>query len=254
MGTMLLVILAGVVCGFMNTVASSGSAVTLPILMALGLPPAVANGTNRVPVFLGALIATLTFMRAGVIQWRFAIKVLVPSVAGAIVGTLIADQLPPAALELLIVVAVIVALLLLFTNIKHALSEAIEQLPRYRWQEAMYLLGVGFWMGFIVLDSATYLLMVLILSMRLSLVTANAHKNLVLMVATGIALVLMALQGNVDWNLGGLLALGSIIGAYAGAKFAMHALAKKWTYRFLVMIISLELIHIAFGYMSGFLT
>jgi len=44
---------AGILCGFLNTAASSGSAITLPLLLALGLPPAVANGTNRLPVLVG---------------------------------------------------------------------------------------------------------------------------------------------------------------------------------------------------------
>jgi uncharacterized membrane protein YfcA len=45
-------------CGFFNTVASSGSAVTLPLLVFLGLPPAMANGTNRLPVVIGSVMAS----------------------------------------------------------------------------------------------------------------------------------------------------------------------------------------------------
>ena len=49
-------IIAGAACGFINTLASSGSALTLPALLLLGLSPADANGTNRLPVFFAALI------------------------------------------------------------------------------------------------------------------------------------------------------------------------------------------------------
>jgi uncharacterized membrane protein YfcA len=65
------------------------------------------------------------------------------------------------------------------------------------------------------------------------------------------SLVVFAIDGNVDWRLGALLALGSLIGGYVGARFAMHELAKKWTYRFLVGIIVLELIHMAVMYVTG---
>ncbi len=58
----------GFLCGFLNTVASSGSAVTLPLLVFMGLTPIVANATNRVPVVVAALIATITFLRAKVID------------------------------------------------------------------------------------------------------------------------------------------------------------------------------------------
>ncbi|MFC0397964.1 TSUP family transporter [Paraburkholderia rhizosphaerae] len=59
------VVVGGLVCGFLNTVASSGSAVTLPILMAIGLPAAAANATNRVPVLVGAMAATVGLARHG---------------------------------------------------------------------------------------------------------------------------------------------------------------------------------------------
>ena len=61
---------AGVLCGFLNAAASSGSALTLPLLLSLGLPPAVANGTNRVCVLAGMVTASWRFQRAGVIPWR----------------------------------------------------------------------------------------------------------------------------------------------------------------------------------------
>ena len=56
-----LAIVAGLACGFLNTVASSGSAVSLPVLMAIGLDPITANATNRVPLLLGSLSATWKF-------------------------------------------------------------------------------------------------------------------------------------------------------------------------------------------------
>ena len=55
-------IVGGLLCGFLNTVASSGSAVTLPLLMFMGLTPLIANATNRVPVLIVALIASIAFL------------------------------------------------------------------------------------------------------------------------------------------------------------------------------------------------
>lgn len=240
----LVAILGGLIGGFMNTVASSGSVITLPLLVLMGLPPAVANGTNRLPVFFGAMMASIIFMHAKVINWHLAAKIMIPTLGGSIVGAIAADHIRDERLNLLIAAAVVIALLLLFTGAKKAFGKLIEDLPRYRWQEALYLFCVGIWLGLIVLDSATYLLLILILSMRLPLVQANAYKNLVLCIATGLSLIVMSLDGNVDWEIGGLMALGSVVGGFIGARFAMHELAKKWTYRFLVAIISLELVNI----------
>lgn len=246
----LVAILGGLICGFMNTVASSGSAITLPLLVLMGLPPAVANGTNRLPVFFGAMMASITFIRAKVIDWHLAVKILIPTLGGAVVGAIAADHMREENLTELIIAAVVIALLLLFTSARKAFGQFIEELPRYRWQETLYLFFVGVWLGLIVLDSATYLLLVMILSMRLPLVQANAYKNLVLFFATGLSLVVMALEGNVNWAIGGVMALGSILGGYIGARFAMHEVAKIWTYRFLVAIISLELLHMSVLYVT----
>src|SRR5207244_8935604 len=85
---------AGLVCGFLNTVASSGSAVSLPILMMMGLDPIAANATNRLGVLVGAMTATGTFQRANQIPWRMALRVLPSVTLGSAVGALLAEYLP----------------------------------------------------------------------------------------------------------------------------------------------------------------
>lgn len=239
-------IIGGLIGGFMNTVASSGTAVTLPLLMFMGLPPAVANATNRIPVVVGVLIASVTFIRSGVMNWNLAIKVVLPCTLGAILGAVIVDRIPAELVKILIVIAVVMALLLLLTNFKRAFERAIDALPRYRWQEAVYLFLTGLWIGLIVLDGGTYLLMVLMLSMQLPLLKANAYKNLASVFTSGFSLAVMAIEGYVNWEIGGIMAIGSLAGGYIGARFSMHELAKKWTYRLLIMIIGLELVHIVF--------
>ena len=246
MEMMFIAVIGGLIGGFMNTVASSGSAITLPILLLMGLPPAVANATNRIPVFLGLLVSSITFIRAGLINWQLLLKTALPCTLGSILGALIADRVPEYVVKGLILFAVVMALLLLLTNFKKAFARAIDELPRYRWQEAIYLFLVGLWIGLIVLDGGTYLLMVLMLSMQMPLLKANAYKNVICLITSGISLVVMGIDGNVNWELGGVMALGSIVGGYIGAKFSMHPVAKTWTYRLLVAIISLELVHMAF--------
>ena len=249
--TELIVVLAGFLCGFFNTVASSGSAVTLPLLLYLGLPPAVANGTNRLPVVLGAAVATISFIKAGAIQWPLALRLLLPPLIGSLVGAFIAEQIDPARLSGLIAGAVVMALLLLFTKIKKAFERTIDQPERYRWKDGFWLFLVGVWYGLIVLDGATYLLMVLVLSMRMTLKTANAYKNLIIFSVTSLSMIVFVIDGNINWEYAVLLAAGSMVGGYVGAKFAMHELAKKWTFRLLVGLIVLELAHMAVLYYTG---
>ena len=245
---------AGLLCGFLNTVASSGSAVTLPLLILMGLAPSMANATNRVPVLVGALIASITFLRAGIIDWRLAFKILTPTVIGSIFGASLAVYMPQNYIKLLIFIALLCAFLLLFSGIKKLIENELEEGIRYRGFEIVILFAVGLWLGLIVLDGATYMLLALIAFVRLPLVKANAYKNLAILATSAIALAVFSINGEVNWEIGGIMALGSIVGAFLGAKFALNPLAKVWTFRFLVTVILLELIHMGIQHFSTSVT
>ncbi|MDI9818317.1 MULTISPECIES: sulfite exporter TauE/SafE family protein [unclassified Legionella] len=241
---MTLFAVAGFFCGFLNTLASSGSAVTLPLLIFLGLSPEMANGTNRLPVLVGSMIAIYMFAKSGKIHWPIALKVVIPSVVGSFLGALLAETISAKSLGFIITIAMLIALVLLFTKTKHAFLKDFSEEPRFRWQEMLLFVVIGFWLGFIVLDGATYLMLALILAVRLPFVQATAIKNLAIASSTCIALIFFATHGHINWEYGIVMALGSIAGGAAGAKVAMFPWAKIWTYRILIFIILIELVHL----------
>jgi uncharacterized protein len=239
---------AGLACGFLNTVASSGSAVSLPILMGIGLDPLTANATNRLPVLVGAVSATGSFQRRGVVPWRLAAKACIPVTIGAAAGAVIAEFVPARDLALLITAAVLFALIMLFTKVKSAIASAEVHEPRYGAREILMLLGIGIWLGFIVLDGATYLLLALTLAVGLPIAGANAVKSVILIPTSLIAVLIFAADGDIDWEVGVILALGSIVGGLLGARLASSEAAKVWVYRILVLVIVGELAHLALHY------
>jgi len=241
---------AGLLCGFLNTVVSSGSAVTLPLLILMGLTPAMANGTNRIPVLVGALIASIAFLRAGIIDWSLAFRILTPTVIGSIFGASLAVYMPQNYIKLLVFIALLCAFFLLFSGIKKLIEKEFEESIRYSGSQIAILFAVGLWLGLIVLDGATYMLLALIAFVRLPLVKANAYKNLAILATSAIALAIFSINDEVNWEIGGIMALGSMLGAFLGAKFALNPLAKVWTFRFLVMVILLELIHMGMQHFS----
>lgn len=240
-----LVSLAGAVCAFLNTLASSGSAVSLPMLISLGMDPEMANATNRLPVIVGCTTAVATFARAGALPWRMALRVAGPATLGSVAGALLADAIPARNLGLTITAAVLVALILLFTKLKAALNQPPQELARFSLKEALIFFGIGTWVGFIVLDGATYLLLALVLVVRLPLTAANAVKNLVLIPTTLVSLLVFARDGHVAWLPGGAMALGSIGGGMLAARLALLPAARVWVFRLLVVVIAGELIQIS---------
>jgi uncharacterized membrane protein YfcA len=239
---------AGLVCSFLNTVASSGSAVSLPILMMLGLDPISANATNRIPVLIGAASATASFHKSKAIRWDLALRMGIPVTAGAIIGAALAEAIPARDLALVITAAVLLALLLLFTKLKQAIASATPGEVRFGLREFGLFFLIGIWLGFIVLDAGTYLLLALVLAVHLSLVAANALKNVALLPTTAAAMAIFAFKGSIDWPLGAAMALGSIAGGVLGARLAISASAKKWIFRLLVTVITAELVHIGVHY------
>jgi uncharacterized membrane protein YfcA len=235
---------AGLACGFLNTAASSGSAVSLPILLMIGLDPVTANATNRVPVLIGALSATMSFHQRGALLWGLALNVSLPVAIGGLAGAGLAEILPGRELALIITAAVLVALVLLFTKLKQAIESAASETVRYGAREFFIFIGIGVWLGFIVLDGATYLL----LAVGLPLVHANAIKSAALVPTTVVAMVVFAFKGNVDWTLGAVMGVGSVAGGILGARLATSPQARKWVFLLLVVVISAELVHLVLHY------
>ena len=243
-----LLVVVGAACGFLNTLASSGSAVSLPVLMLVGLPEGVANATNRLPVLIGAVMATFTFHRKGLLDWSAAAKLAPPAMLGAIAGVILAEYMPNRDMGLLITGAMMLALLMLFTKIKKALEQQLERKPQVDFQAMALMFGVGFWLGLIVLDGATYLLLVLMLICAYSLPYANALKALLLALTTLIAIALFWSKGEIRLVEGVALSVGSLMGGYFGAKLSSHIHARQWAFRMLVIVISLELVHLGWHY------
>jgi uncharacterized protein len=239
------VVVAGLVCGFLNTVASSGSAVTLPILMAIGLPAAAANATNRIPVLVGAMAATIGLARHGAIPWRRGLMVGAPLTVGAAIGAIMSEYLPGHDLRKIIVGAVVVALILIFTKLKKLLNSASSHDFRLNFKTILLLFVVGAWAGFIVLDSGTYMLLVLVLAVGLTLVEANAIKNFVTLLTTSAAMLVFVEHQSVDWRIGGLMGIGALFGGLLGARVAVSEHARRWIVGLLVVVIVGELIHLA---------
>jgi uncharacterized membrane protein YfcA len=244
----LVLLSAGIACGFINTLASSGSAVSLPMLMMLGLPALAANATNRLPVLFGSLMALRTFQTEGKVDWSAAWKIVLPATLGSAVGVYLAETLQNRQLGLIITAAVLVALLMLFTKLKEALAKDYHRPPQITLLGLFVLSFVGVWLGFIVLDGATYLLLVLILLFRYDLPHANALKVFLLVTTTFVPITLFARAGNIWWTEGLLLSVGSLLGGYFGAKLSSHEKARVWVFRILVIVIVLELVHLGIHY------
>jgi uncharacterized membrane protein YfcA len=151
----LILLIGGLGAGFINTLASSGSAIALPIFLFLGFAPHVANAANRLTVLAAACASTMVFARQGKIDWPHVPHVLAPTVAGSILGAMVADWLPGRDLDRVIILAVIISLILVLIGTNRFLKSPAQEHRTFGPLQMMLLFLVGIWAGLIVLDSYT---------------------------------------------------------------------------------------------------
>jgi uncharacterized membrane protein YfcA len=245
---LVLALAAGFACGFLNTAASSGSVVTLPIMIFLGLDAATANATNRLPVLVGAASGALDFALRKALPWRLAFRIALPTTLGSLIGAGLAELVPRRDMGMVVTAAVLVAMLLLFKNIKKAIEQAQQADVHLGTRELLLFFGAGIWLGFIVLGGATCMLLILTLMVGLDLPRANAVRAATLVPVTLVAMAVFAARGDIDWVLGGVLSLGSIAGGVLGARLSLSAGAKRYVFVLLVVAISAELLQLAWHY------
>ena len=246
MDTMLLVIiliLTGLASGFLNTLASGGSIITMPVLMFLGVPAPVANGTNRLPIIAGSITAITTFYRKGVLPLDMSLRISLPTTAGAAIGAVIASYLSVNIMTVVVVVVTLLSLLLLLSNPKKLIMSVQEKEIEFSGRAMVLFFLIGIWAGFIIIDTATFLLISLILVVGFELIQANAVKSFLLLGISGISLGIFAIRGEVHLVYGLIICAGSVVGSYAGSILATKEWIKIWVFRVMIVMVLLEMAH-----------
>ncbi|MDG1113227.1 MAG: sulfite exporter TauE/SafE family protein [Pseudomonadales bacterium] len=235
-----LLVTVGTLSGFINTLAGGGSMLTLPALMMLGIPADIANGTNRVAVLAQSITGAKGFDQAGQLDRSALARVLLPTILGAAVGALCASVLPNVWLKpILLVVMVMVALSLLLPKTAatqpHLTSSVSQTLGLAAW---LSLFGAGLYGGFIQAGVGFILVAVLSGVLRYDMVRSNALKLVCTGVFSGVALLIFAAQGQVLWLTGGVLALGSMLGAWLSVRVTIR-LSETVLRRILVIMVAI---------------
>jgi uncharacterized membrane protein YfcA len=213
--------ITGFLAGFINTLAGSGSLLTLPVLILLGLPANVANGTNRVGVLLQNVVAVATFRKHGALDVAGPRKTIVPTVIGSIAGALAAVDLDETLLRRTIGALMLVMLAVMLVKPNRWLAAHATGSERPFWLQAPLFFAIGVYGGFIQAGVGIFLLAALVLGAGFDLVRANAVKNLIVLVFTAAALVVFVVNDQVSWGLGLLLGAGQGLGAWIAARMAI---------------------------------
>lgn len=235
--TYIIVIGIGIVAGIINTLAAGGSLLTLPVLMALGLPPNMANGTNRIAIFLQNVVGVSRFHKEKVMDFPSGFKVGIPAAIGAIAGAFIAVNLNDEVMKLAIAGVMIVVFFLILLKPNRWINSHETHPPIPYWVQVIIFFFVGIYGGFIQAGVGFFLLTSLVLGSGYDLLKSNALKLFVILLYTPLAIVIFFVHGDVDIWMGLVLAVGNMTGALIGTKIAMKGGAKFIRYFVMVAIL-----------------
>ena len=147
---LILLSIIGIFAGFLNVTAGGGSLLTLPFLIFLGLPPAVANGTNRIAILVQNIFATAKFHQFEVIPKGVTIITALPAIAGSVLGAQLAVEIDELLFKRLLAIIMVLILGLIFFNPK---VEELNSTPEISGGKKFILViaffGIGFYGGFI---------------------------------------------------------------------------------------------------------
>lgn len=218
-----LLIVVGFAVGFINTVAGGGTLLSLPVLIFLGLPPNVANGTNRVAIVIQTAFATAGFKSKGVTTFPFNAYLGASALLGAIIGASIAVDIDGAVFNKILAVIMIAVILIIVFKPKINLKDVHERLTgKYLWLGMLAFFFFGIYGGFINAGLGFIIILFLHFFNHMSLVRANATKVAVVCIYTLSALVVFILNDKVNWSVGFVLAIGNAIGAWIASRVSVN--------------------------------
>ncbi|MCK5826313.1 MAG: sulfite exporter TauE/SafE family protein [Desulfuromusa sp.] len=239
-----LLFVVGIVAGILNTLAGGGSLLTLPLLIFMGLPSSVANGTNRIAIFCQNIFAIRGFSKRGVMPLQLALLCTPPALLGSWVGANLAISLDDQLFRQIL--AMIMIGVLIFTAIDPMKRFQQEDVQFGWWRKTLIVIsffGVGIYGGF-VQAGVGFIVITALLIHGLDLVRINAIKVFVIFAYTFVALGVFIYHGQVDYSLGFALAAGTSVGGMIGPKLAVdkgHDWIKK-VVSITVLIFALKLL------------
>jgi uncharacterized membrane protein YfcA len=218
----ILLVLVGFFAGIINTLAGGGSLFTLPVLIFLGLPPAIANGTNRIAIVVQSLGGALGYRSKGVHTFPFPIYLGISASIGAVIGAQIALKVDGALFNRILAAIMLIVVFLILIRRNSLILNLPERLKgKYLIYSILGFFVIGIYGGFINAGIGIVIMLFLNRLNRLSLVKTNATKVLVVMIYSTVALALFTYNDAVNWKLGSLMALGTLFGAWWASRWSV---------------------------------
>ena len=217
-----MLVLIGSVVGFINTIAGGGSLLSLPFLIFLGLPPSVANGTNRVASVIQTFMATMGFRSKGVSTFPFNTYVGLSATVGSVIGANIAVSIDESLFNKILAIIMVVVIAIVVLKPKMELKDLTEKVSgKSLWQGVIVFFFLGIYGGFLNAGIGFLIILYLHYAHNINLVRTNATKVFVVLLYSLAALAVFIYNDKVDFKIGLILAIGNALGAWISSRLSV---------------------------------
>ena len=229
---------AGMLAGFVDAIAGGGGLIALPALLAAGVPPILALGTNKVQSAIGTGAAAITYWRKGFVSLPVLTVAIVCTWAASFLGAYVVKQIDTSLLS--VAVPVMLIAIALYFLIAPKLSDD-DRHARLQFSIFVPVMGaiVGFYDGVFGPGTGSFLTMGFVALFGLGVTRAAGNTKILNLASNLGALTLFIPSGDIVWAAAGAMAVGQLAGGYLGALTGIRFGAKL--IRPLVVVISIIL-------------
>ena len=217
----IILLFCGIIAGFINTVAGGGSLLTLPILIFMGLPSNIANGTNRIAIFMQNIFSISGYKSRGISDFKYSSWLSVSALIGSIIGAKIAININEDMFNKILSIVIIIVVLTIIYNKKRFYINSENISIEKKIISVIMFFFIGIYGGFIHAGVGFLILSILSNYNGIQLSKANSIKVFVVFVYTFFALIVFIMENKINWILGINLGIGNSIGGW---------IASRWSY------------------------
>ena len=221
--------------GFIDAIAGGGGLITLPAIMAMGVPPHLALGTNKLQGVCGSFTATLNFTKKGLIDYKECFIGIVFTFIGALVGATLILVLNANFLKIIIPFLLIAIFIYTLFMPKIGENDRAAKMNE-RLFYVIFGLILGFYDGFFGPGAGSFWMFAMVALIGLNLKKAVAHTKALNFTSNIVALGVFIAGGQILWLVGFLMAVGQILGAYFGSNLVIKKEVKFIRTMFLIVV------------------
>lgn len=234
-----LLAIAGIAAGFINTLAGGGAMITVPLMILMGIPADIANGSNRLAVLTQSLTAVSRFNKHHVFKGIDIVAILVPTVLGTLLGALLISYVPVQFVKFVLLSTMIFISLAIMFFPESIFAKENEQalLMREKPSAIFWMFLAGFYGGAIQAGVGFVLIAILGAVLRYDLLRGNALKMVCTTLFGGLSFLVFYFRGQVWWQPAIILALSSMVGVVLSVNFAIKVEQKTLKRILLAMVV-----------------